>query len=107
LAVAISSDTAAALTRTRAEAAVVSANRMPECSLPTQYVTRLVSELAADDAIFTCDVGTPIIWTAVSEGQWKAAHHWFVQSRVDGECDAAGDRRAGDVPGSPGHLDVR
>ena len=29
-----------------------------------QYVTRLVSELAKDDAIFTCDVGTPIIWTA-------------------------------------------
>jgi pyruvate dehydrogenase (quinone) len=29
-----------------------------------QYVTRLVSELAAEDAIFTCDVGTPIIWTA-------------------------------------------
>ena len=29
-----------------------------------QYVTRLVSELAADDAVFTCDVGTPIIWTA-------------------------------------------
>jgi len=29
-----------------------------------QYVTRLVSELATDDAIFTCDVGTPIIWTA-------------------------------------------
>jgi pyruvate dehydrogenase (quinone) len=29
-----------------------------------QYVMRLVSELASDDAIFTCDVGTPIIWTA-------------------------------------------
>ena len=29
-----------------------------------QQVTRLVSELAADDAIFTCDVGTPIAWTA-------------------------------------------
>src|ERR1700755_3628376 len=29
-----------------------------------QSVTRLVSELAAEDAIFTCDVGTPIIWTA-------------------------------------------
>jgi pyruvate dehydrogenase (quinone) len=29
-----------------------------------QYVTRVVSELATDDAIFTCDVGTPIIWTA-------------------------------------------
>lgn len=29
-----------------------------------QYVMRLISELAADDAVFTCDVGTPIIWTA-------------------------------------------
>jgi pyruvate dehydrogenase (quinone) len=29
-----------------------------------QYVTRLVSELAAEDAIFTCDVGTPIAWAA-------------------------------------------
>ncbi|MHA6203440.1 ubiquinone-dependent pyruvate dehydrogenase [Dyella soli] len=29
-----------------------------------QQVTRVVSELAADDAIFTCDVGTPILWTA-------------------------------------------
>ncbi len=32
--------------------------------LHPQYLTRLVSELAADDAIFTCDVGTPIVWTA-------------------------------------------
>jgi len=29
-----------------------------------QYLSRLVSELADDDAIFTCDVGTPIIWAA-------------------------------------------
>jgi len=29
-----------------------------------QYVTKVVSELAADNAIFTCDVGTPIAWTA-------------------------------------------
>lgn len=29
-----------------------------------QYVARLVSELADEDAIFTCDVGTPIIWSA-------------------------------------------
>ena len=29
-----------------------------------QYVTRIVSDLAADDAIFSCDVGTPIAWTA-------------------------------------------
>ncbi|QDE38244.1 ubiquinone-dependent pyruvate dehydrogenase [Luteibacter pinisoli] len=29
-----------------------------------QQVTRLVSELAEDDAVFTCDVGTPTIWAA-------------------------------------------
>jgi pyruvate dehydrogenase (quinone) len=29
-----------------------------------QYVTRVVSDLAADDAIFSCDVGTPIAWAA-------------------------------------------
>jgi pyruvate dehydrogenase (quinone) len=29
-----------------------------------QYLTRVVSEHAADDAIFSCDVGTPIAWTA-------------------------------------------
>ena len=29
-----------------------------------QYLTRLVSELAAPDAIFTADVGTPTVWAA-------------------------------------------
>ena len=29
-----------------------------------QYLTRVVSELASDDAIFTCDVGTPVAWAA-------------------------------------------
>ena len=29
-----------------------------------QYVTRVVSDLAQEDAIFSCDVGTPIAWTA-------------------------------------------
>ena len=29
-----------------------------------QYVNRVVSELAADDAIFSCDVGTPVAWAA-------------------------------------------
>src|SRR6266852_379057 len=29
-----------------------------------QYVTRVVDELAARDAIFSCDVGTPTIWAA-------------------------------------------
>jgi pyruvate dehydrogenase (quinone) len=29
-----------------------------------QYVVRVLDELAAEDAIFTCDVGTPTIWAA-------------------------------------------
>ena len=29
-----------------------------------QYVARIVDELAADDAIFSCDVGTPTVWAA-------------------------------------------
>ena len=29
-----------------------------------QYVVRVLDELATDDAIFTCDVGTPTIWAA-------------------------------------------
>ncbi|MDB5058041.1 MAG: hypothetical protein JWO59_1513, partial [Chloroflexi bacterium] len=29
-----------------------------------QYVARVVDEVAAQDAIFTCDVGTPTIWAA-------------------------------------------
>ncbi len=29
-----------------------------------QYVSKLIDEMASDDAIFTCDVGTPTIWAA-------------------------------------------
>jgi pyruvate dehydrogenase (quinone) len=29
-----------------------------------QYLTRMLDELAADDAVFTCDVGTPTVWAA-------------------------------------------
>ena len=29
-----------------------------------QYVTRVLDQLAAQDAVFTCDVGTPTIWAA-------------------------------------------
>ncbi len=32
--------------------------------LHPQHVARVVSDLAADDAVFTCDVGTPTVWAA-------------------------------------------
>ena len=37
-------------------------NRDPH--IHPQYVAKLLDELAAGDAIFTCDVGTPTIWAA-------------------------------------------
>src|SRR6202521_3865540 len=35
-----------------------------EKSVHPQYVAKIINELAAKDAIFTCDVGTPTIWAA-------------------------------------------
>jgi pyruvate dehydrogenase (quinone) len=32
--------------------------------LHPQYVAKLINDLAADDAVFTCDVGTPTIWAS-------------------------------------------
>ena len=29
-----------------------------------QYLAKIINDVAADDAVFTCDVGTPTIWTA-------------------------------------------
>jgi pyruvate dehydrogenase (quinone) len=41
--------------------AVVPAGSRP---IHPQQVTRIVSDLAAEDAVLTCDVGTPVAWTA-------------------------------------------
>jgi len=35
-----------------------------EKSVHPQYVAKAINELAAKDAIFTCDVGTPTVWAA-------------------------------------------
>jgi pyruvate dehydrogenase (quinone) len=40
------------------------ANGEPGKPIHPQYATRLIDELAAEDAIFTCDVGTPTVWAA-------------------------------------------
>jgi len=33
-------------------------------SVHPQYIVKLLSELATDDAVFSCDVGTPTVWAA-------------------------------------------
>ena len=68
---------------------------------------RCSSELAGDDAVFTCDVGeTDGLGGALPDDERPAAADRLVQPRLDGECLAAGDRRAGGVPRPPGRLDV-
>ena len=43
------------------ELATGTAGRKP---IHPQYLAKVVSNLASDDAVFTCDVGTPTIWAA-------------------------------------------
>jgi len=43
------------------EMATISSGKAP---IHPQYVASLLDKLASDDAIFTCDVGTPTIWAA-------------------------------------------
>jgi pyruvate dehydrogenase (quinone) len=41
--------------------AIGDSNKTP---IHPQYVARVIDRLAAEDAVFTCDVGTPVIWSA-------------------------------------------
>jgi len=67
-----------------------------------QYVARIVDELAADDAIFSCDVGADRLGRSLSHYEWQATLDRLVQSRLDGQCDASGHRRPTRVPRTPG-----
>ena len=73
-----------------------------------QYVTRLVSELAADDAIFTCDVGTPIAWTArylKVNGKRRIVGSFNHGSMANAMLHAIGAQAA--FPETPGHIVFR
>jgi pyruvate dehydrogenase (quinone) len=50
--------------KTRSELDQLATPRPAGKKLHPQYVARVLNEIAADDAIFTADVGTPTIWTA-------------------------------------------
>jgi pyruvate dehydrogenase (quinone) len=50
--------------KTRAELDSLAMGKPGETPIHPQYVARVADEVAADDAIFTCDVGTPTIWAA-------------------------------------------
>lgn len=50
--------------RTRKELADLASGEPGRKPIHPQYVAKVLDELAADDAIFCCDVGTPTIWAA-------------------------------------------
>lgn len=50
--------------RTRRGLDELAASRPGDRPIHPQYVAKVLDELADDDAIFTCDVGTPTIWAA-------------------------------------------
>jgi pyruvate dehydrogenase (quinone) len=50
--------------KTRKELDDLAVGETGQKSIHPQYVARVINELAAKDAIFTCDVGTPTIWAA-------------------------------------------
>jgi len=50
--------------RTRADLDALAESGPRSKLIHPQYVSRVISELADDDAIFSCDVGTPTAWAA-------------------------------------------
>jgi pyruvate dehydrogenase (quinone) len=50
--------------KTRKELDDLAIGETGQKSIHPQYVAKVINELAAKDAIFTCDVGTPTIWAA-------------------------------------------
>ena len=64
---------------------------------------RSSTELAADDAVFLPDVGTPIVWAArYLHDERPAPADRLVQPRLDGQRPPAGHRRPGRPPGPAG-----
>ena len=70
-----------------------------------QQIAKAISDHAAADAMFTCDVGLPTVWAArYLDDERQAAAAWVVLARLDGQRDGAGDRRAGRLSGSASGL---
>ena len=73
-----------------------------------QYVAATIDRLAALDAIFTADAGTPCIWAARYPAYERhPLADRLVESRVHGQRAAAGHRGTGQPAGPSGHQPVR
>ncbi len=62
-----------------------------------QYLARLLSEIASDDAVFTADVGTPTIWAArylAMNGRRRLIGSWVHGSMANAMAHAIGAQAA-------------
>jgi pyruvate dehydrogenase (quinone) len=73
-----------------------------------QYVTRVLDQLAAEDAVVHVRCGhADDLGGASSDDERQATDHWLVQSRLDGQRVAAGDWCTGESSRTPGDRNVR
>ena len=97
------------ITRRRGGLSTTLAESSPSSTtIHPQYLSRLVSQLASRRRdLHLRRRNADRLDGALSEDERQAPADRFVQSRLDGERDAACDRRAGGVSRPPGDLDVR
>ena len=72
-----------------------------------QYLARLLSEQASEDAVFTADVGTPTIWAArylAMNGRRRLIGSWVHGSMANAMAHAIGAQAVAE--GAAGDLDV-
>jgi pyruvate dehydrogenase (quinone) len=73
-----------------------------------QQIAKAISDQAAQDAIFTCDVGLPTgVGCALSRDEWQTPAARLVLARLHGQCHGAGDRRPGGISRQASHLALR
>ena len=76
-------------------------------ALHPQQVAKAISDQAAADAVFTCDVGLPTVWAArylAMNGRRRL--RGIVLAWLDGQCYGTGHRCAEDVPRPTGCLAI-
>ena len=94
--------------RARARLDKLARDRRNDSPLHPQYVAATIDRLAAADAIFTADVGTPVhLGRPVPADERHPPADRLVQPRLHGQRAAARHRRPGQPPRPPGRRAVR
>jgi pyruvate dehydrogenase (quinone) len=72
-----------------------------------RQIAKAISDHAADDAVFTCDVGLPTVWAArYLAMNGKAAAFGVILARLHGQRDGTSGWCTVRVPRPPGHFAI-